>query len=277
MLTPTAPIIVVDDRLSHATFKADLGAPVIFFERYSDFIGFFNSYRHPLMVIINPSFDESAAFRLVKSLVESAVAVAITEHIHVDSQRFLEAGCIDVVPSLHKTLCQSMVRRWARFLKTVYRSGSNFGDLVKLRRETIESQVRPNVALIDDSYEDAVAVSAALSERFAVKWVAKIADLESGVATGKSYDLILLDLFFAGEKEGFRILEAIRSNPALKDVPVVFHSANSSERSIASAYALGASDYIEKGLGVRRAAAVSNKLLMHVADAKIARLQHTAM
>lgn len=273
MLTPTAPIVVIDKPLSQSTFRGiELGAPVVFFNNIQDFQGFIGIYTKPLLVIINAADDELAAAKLIRGLVKSSVAVAAMEHGNVDASRYiLELGCIDVLPVRQRSLCQQVVRRWAGLLTTLLRGGGSVDELIKSRRAIMASNDKPKVALLDDSYGDAMAISSQIADRFNVRWVSEIAHIEEGIARGIVPDAILLDLFFEGEKVGFSLAEQIRQHPVLKSVPVIFHSSNSSERSIQAAYAAGACDYLEKGVGERRAATISTKLIAHVSDARVLR------
>jgi DNA-binding response OmpR family regulator len=58
-------------------------------------------------------------------------------------------------------------------------------------------------------------------------------------------DAVLLDLMMPGV-DGFGVLAAIRSDPALAKTPVIFYSAVSDEAVKARARAAGADDYIVK-------------------------------
>lgn len=58
-------------------------------------------------------------------------------------------------------------------------------------------------------------------------------------------DAVLLDLMMPGV-DGFGVLAAIRSDPALAKTPVIFYSAVSDEAVKARARAAGANDYIVK-------------------------------
>ncbi len=58
-------------------------------------------------------------------------------------------------------------------------------------------------------------------------------------------DLILLDIMMP-EMNGYEVCVAIKADPILTDVPVIFLSAVSEEADIERAYAVGAVDYIQK-------------------------------
>jgi DNA-binding response OmpR family regulator len=65
-----------------------------------------------------------------------------------------------------------------------------------------------------------------------------------GVRTNKP-DLILLDLMMP-IKNGLMILREIKADEEIKDIPVIFLSANNSEIYIKDGLAMGAADYILK-------------------------------
>ena len=65
-----------------------------------------------------------------------------------------------------------------------------------------------------------------------------------GIKTSKP-DLILLDLMMP-VKDGLMILREIKADPEIKDIPVIFLSANSSDEKIKNGMAMGAADYILK-------------------------------
>lgn len=65
-----------------------------------------------------------------------------------------------------------------------------------------------------------------------------------GTKTNKP-DLILLDLMMP-VKDGLMILREIKADPEIKNIPVIFLSANSSDVKIKEGMAMGAADYILK-------------------------------
>jgi CheY-like chemotaxis protein len=62
-------------------------------------------------------------------------------------------------------------------------------------------------------------------------------------------DLILLDLNLPG-RSGHEILEEIRADSLLREIPVVILSTSGAERDIKKAYSLGASSYVSKPMDV---------------------------
>ncbi len=59
-------------------------------------------------------------------------------------------------------------------------------------------------------------------------------------------DLVLLDLLFPGDTDGFGILKKIRENTAMQKTPVIIFSNLSDEKDMQKALDLGATDYMVK-------------------------------
>jgi len=60
-----------------------------------------------------------------------------------------------------------------------------------------------------------------------------------------NFDLVVLDLWMEGI-DGFKILQLMKVNPVLKNIPVVILSARSTHADLEKAIALGAKDYLIK-------------------------------
>lgn len=61
----------------------------------------------------------------------------------------------------------------------------------------------------------------------------------------KRFDLILLDIMMP-EMDGFEVCQRIRSNPANKEIPIIFLTAKEDADSIVKGFELGAMDYLTK-------------------------------
>ena len=72
-------------------------------------------------------------------------------------------------------------------------------------------------------------------------------------------DLILLDLMMPG-LDGFQVLERLKSDDNVKDIPVIIVSALEEKENIDRARSLGATDYIVKGSGPRKLVDIVNAL-----------------
>jgi CheY-like chemotaxis protein len=67
--------------------------------------------------------------------------------------------------------------------------------------------------------------------------------------------LLLLDLKMPG-KNGFEVLEFIRENPELQDIPVVVFSCSDEKADVIRAYALGCHAYVRKAVGLNELVAL---------------------
>lgn len=65
------------------------------------------------------------------------------------------------------------------------------------------------------------------------------------IARERPVDLVLLDIMMPG-MDGFRVCEALKSDPKTAQVPVVFITAKADEESIEHAYDAGGADYVTK-------------------------------
>mgnify|MGYP000106723018 FL=1 len=66
----------------------------------------------------------------------------------------------------------------------------------------------------------------------------------------KQYDLILLDIMM-GEKSGFDMARAMKKDPQLARVPIIFCTARDTEDDMVAGLNLGADDYIAKPYSIR--------------------------
>ena len=73
-------------------------------------------------------------------------------------------------------------------------------------------------------------------------------------------DLILLDAMMP-KRDGFDVCQALRANPALKDLPIIMLTAKSRDVERQKGMALGATDYITKPFSTRDLVAVVRKYL----------------
>jgi chemotaxis family two-component system response regulator Rcp1 len=111
-----------------------------------------------------------------------------------------------------------------------------------------------HVLLVDDNPADIDLTSEALSRGRFPNHVSAVADGIEAMAylcqTGRyhdmaSPDLVILDLNLP-KKDGRSVLAAVKSDPKLRNIPVVIFSTSRSQKDIGASYALGANSYISK-------------------------------
>lgn len=101
------------------------------------------------------------------------------------------------------------------------------------------------IALCDDEAIDLSILANLLQPMFRVLVFRSGDEMIQTLRTHKKPDLILLDIIMP-ETDGFITLERIRSDYELKNIPVIFISALSSDSDINKGFSLGAFDYITK-------------------------------
>jgi CheY-like chemotaxis protein len=115
-----------------------------------------------------------------------------------------------------------------------------------------------DILLVEDNEFDVHLTEAAFRDARVPNRVHRVPDGEAAIAflkrTGEHGcaprpDLILLDLNLP-KMSGLEVLEAIKADPQLKNIPVVIVSGNGSEAEIRRAYELQASSFVVKPLEV---------------------------
>lgn len=66
----------------------------------------------------------------------------------------------------------------------------------------------------------------------------------------ENFDLLLLDVMMGG-MSGFAMAKKLKSEPATKDIPVIFLTARDTENDTVTGFNLGADDYISKPFSIR--------------------------
>jgi CheY-like chemotaxis protein len=115
------------------------------------------------------------------------------------------------------------------------------------------TSIRPlRIVVIDDNEDDVLLLREALEELAGVELVAAAADGEVGLDCLDEClrqeglpDLVLLDLNLPG-RNGIEILQALKADPRLRDVPVVLLSTSNLESDVNRALAYGAESYLSK-------------------------------
>lgn len=111
--------------------------------------------------------------------------------------------------------------------------------------------VRNKILLVDDEVDFLKLIKDALELR-GIEVVTASSGVEAGLAIASSSpSLILMDIKMPGIN-GLQACEAIRRNPATKDLPIIIVSALSDESDIKKAYKVGVSDYFVKPIDIEK-------------------------
>jgi two-component system response regulator len=116
----------------------------------------------------------------------------------------------------------------------------------------------PEILLVDDNPADIDLISGALANSARSSRIHAVNDGEEAIAflrrVGKYSDavrpdLLMLDLNLP-RKDGRAVLADVKSDPLLRQIPVVIFSTSRSRRDIARSYELGANCYVCKPCGL---------------------------
>jgi signal transduction histidine kinase len=137
--------------------------------------------------------------------------------------------------------------------------------------EMTAPQEKPLILLVDDMPANLHVLAAALRETYRIKTATSgAAALELSVREDRP-DLILLDVMMPG-MSGIEVLRRLREQPEVRDIPVIFVTADTSEQGQLECLDQGADDYLNKPVVVTvLLARVRNILLRKRAEAE---LQH---
>ena len=104
---------------------------------------------------------------------------------------------------------------------------------------------KPTVLVVDDTPDNLTLMSGLLKDRYRVK-VANSGDKALRIVRGEEPpDLILLDIMMP-EHSGYDVCGELKTDPATRDIPVIFLTAMSGEEDEKRGLDLGAVDYITK-------------------------------
>jgi PAS domain S-box-containing protein len=110
-----------------------------------------------------------------------------------------------------------------------------------------------NVLYVEDNPANLRLVTRLLNQRGGISlYDAHTAELAMGLIRQRRFDLILLDIHLAGDEDGYDILNKLRAEPALRQIPVVAISANATQRDIQRGLDAGFMDYLTKPLDINR-------------------------
>lgn len=109
----------------------------------------------------------------------------------------------------------------------------------------MESVLKPTVLIVDDTSFNLTLMNGLLGDDYKVK-VANDGEKALRIArTDSPPDLILLDIMMPG-MDGYEVCRQLKSDPATRDIPVIFLTAKSESEDERAGLELGAVDYISK-------------------------------
>jgi putative two-component system response regulator len=108
-----------------------------------------------------------------------------------------------------------------------------------------QESTKPIVLVVDDTPENLTVLGELLQPRYRVRIANSGERALRVVASTPRPDLILLDVMMP-EMDGYTVLNELRSNPATRDIPVIFVTAMDADSDEERGLALGAVDYITK-------------------------------
>ncbi len=108
-----------------------------------------------------------------------------------------------------------------------------------------EPMSKSTVLIVDDSPENITVLGALLRLECIVRVATSGEKALQIVNSDRPPDLILLDVIMPG-MDGYEVCNKIKSNPATKNIPIIFITAKSGEDDEVKGFELGAVDYITK-------------------------------
>ncbi len=101
-----------------------------------------------------------------------------------------------------------------------------------------------NILIVDDSESNIDILMELLGDMYEL-YAATDGETALEILEEEPIDLVLLDILMPG-MDGYEVCKRIRSNPKIKDIPVIFITAMDDEGSIEKAFEVGGNDYITK-------------------------------
>jgi len=120
--------------------------------------------------------------------------------------------------------------------------------------------VKPTILVADDEPSIVLSLQVLLQKAGYDVRVARNGEEAVQAVEASPPDLILLDAMMP-KRDGFDVCQALRANPALKDLPIIMLTAKSRDVERQKGMALGATDYITKPFSTRDLVAVVRKYL----------------
>ena len=114
-----------------------------------------------------------------------------------------------------------------------------------------EVEKRHKVLYVEDNPANLRLITRLIEQRGGIQiYDAHNASLALEMIRTHRFELILLDIHLSGSESGFDILNRLRADPALRDIPVVAISANATPHDIERGLAAGFMDYLTKPIDI---------------------------
>ena len=110
--------------------------------------------------------------------------------------------------------------------------------------EALDFTAKPTVLVVDDTTDNLTVISGLLKDLYKIK-VASNGAKALEIVRGSPPDLILLDVMMP-EMSGYEVCTRLKSDPATRDIPVIFLTALASAEDERKGLDLGAEDYVTK-------------------------------
>ena len=110
--------------------------------------------------------------------------------------------------------------------------------------EVLDFTAKPTVLVVDDTADNLAVISGLLKDLYRIK-VASNGEKALEIVRASRPDLILLDIMMP-ELSGYEVCRQLKSDPATRDIPILFLTALASAEDETKGLELGAEDYITK-------------------------------
>jgi CheY-like chemotaxis protein len=104
---------------------------------------------------------------------------------------------------------------------------------------------RGRVLVVDDDFFNSTLLTTNLEEQGHAAETAEDGETALAMLAQRAYDVVLLDLLMPGI-DGHAVLQRMKQNPALRDIPVIMISSSDELERVVTSIELGAEDYLPK-------------------------------
>ena len=108
-----------------------------------------------------------------------------------------------------------------------------------------DKQIRHKILIVDDTPANITIIANFIKPDFSIRVATSGPEALKILQSGWKPDLVLLDIVMP-KMDGIEVCEIIRNDSILKEIPVIFITANTEDEVLASAFEAGGNDYIRK-------------------------------